>query len=161
MDGSMAGESKRDRMIIDHDIVKGAYGPINVDEQGEDFLTGERSAIIIENKEEPIKIEWKAFPRCNINDISIGKNTYIFASAFYQCTIKRFTIQADAPRPTETIFWQCRIGTLIVQQIKEDVNGGKTLVKSLIHETDEVTTIDNILLIFPGGHQYLRRALRM
>ena len=157
----MAGESKRDLMIINDNLKSGAYGPIDVDKKGEDFLTGERSAVIIENENKLIEIQYKAFPRCTINDISIGKNTFIYASAFYRCIIKRFTIQADAPRPTEQIFWQCYIETLIVQQIKEDVNGGKTLVKSLIHETDEVTKIDNILLIFPGGHQYLRRALRM
>ena len=37
----------------------------------------------------------------------------------------------------------------------------RALVEKLIHKTDDVTTIDNILLIFPGGHQYLRRSLRM
>ena len=116
---------------------------------------------MVQNEGEPITIGWKAFSRCTINDISIGKNTYIFASAFYQCTIKRFTIQADAPPPTETIFWQCHIGTLIIQQNEKDVNGGKALVKRLVHKTDKKTYIYNILLIFKGGSEYLKRALRM
>lgn len=154
MDGSMAGESKRDLTIITTNIGENEH-------KNEDFLIRERSAIIIRNNEKEIIINGNAFVTCRIKDISIGKNTTICASAFCNCRIKRFTIQADATRPTKTIFLECYIETLIVQQIKEDVNGGKTLVKSLIHETDEVTQIDNIMLIFPGGHQYLRRALRM
>ena len=42
MDGdSMAGESKRERMIINSNLKSGAYGPIDVDTSGEEFLTGE------------------------------------------------------------------------------------------------------------------------
>ena len=154
MDGSMAGESKRDRMIIDHDIEEDEH-------KNEDFLTGERSVIIIRNKEKVIIINGKAFNTCRIKDISIGKNTYIFASAFYHCRIKRFTIQFDAPPPTETIFWQCYIETLIVQQNKKDVKGGRELVERLISKKDKKTRIDNIVLVYHEGPTPIRRALRM
>ena len=157
----MAGESKRDRMIIDHDIRSGAYGPTDVDKKGDDFLKGERSAVIIENENKMIVIQFQAFPRCRINDISIGKNTYIYAFAFDRCSITKFTIQFDAPRPTETIFWQCYIETLIIQQNKKDVKGGRELVKRLVSKKDKKTRIDNIVLVYHEGPTHIRRALRM
>ena len=155
----MAGESKRDLMIIDRDIATDTF-------KNEQFLTGERSAIIIKNKKKKkmkkIYIKFKAFNTCNIKDISIGKYTYIYTSAFYHCNIKRFIIQSDAPRPTETIFWECFIGTLIVQQDSDNPDECMALVQRLVHKTDKVTRISNILLIYRGGSRYLRKTpLRM
>ena len=158
----MAGESKRDLMIIDRDIATDTF-------KNEQFLTGERSAIIIKNEEKKKKkkmkkvcIKFKAFNTCNINDISIGENSYIYTSAFYHCNIKRFIIQSDAPRPTETIFWECFINTLIVQQDSYNPDECMALVQRLVHKTDKVTRISNIRLIYRGGSRYLKRTrLRM
>jgi len=155
----MDGESKRDRMTIDRDIDTDTF-------YDEEFLTGERSALKIENEENDIVIRHKAFNTCKLEEISIGRNAKMYTSAFYHCRIKRFIIQADAPRPTETIFWECFIETLIVQQGDYNLEEGWAQVHRLVHRTDKATRISNVLLIFRGGSKYLWRrrtapALRM